>query len=77
MPSVETFLHHGSTSCSEQGLIAIQLSRAHSPEQWVPDPFPHSDFSTDGQKTTLIPLVEWFQRNMEEISLTNSDAATL
>ena len=39
-------------------------------------PRSNSDFSTDGQKTTLIPLVEWLQRKLEEISLTNSDAAS-
>ena len=39
-------------------------------------PRSNPDFSTDGQKTTLIPLVEWFQRKLEEISLTNSDAAS-
>ena len=39
-------------------------------------PRSNPDFSTDGQKTTLIPLVEWLQRKLEEISLTNSDAAS-
>ena len=73
-PSGSGDIQHGSTSCSEQGLIAIQFSRAHSPRTMGPRSNP--DFSTDGQKTTLIPLVEWLQRNLEEISLTNSDAAS-
>ena len=38
-------------------------------------PQPDSDFSTDGLKTDLIPLIEWLQRSIEGLSLTNSDAA--
>ena len=34
-----------------------------------------SEFSTDGLKTDLIPLIEWFQRSLEELSLTSTEAA--